>query len=74
MQATASSRAGAEGIAGAKAQLIEIASDVEGGIFEIMFCSVDCLRSFLNDCLNTFEERVRKLKPLQRPMEPVAPK
>jgi hypothetical protein len=44
--------------------LYHIADEVEGGLFDIMFCSVKCLREFLNSCLDEFERKVKKLKPL----------
>jgi len=44
--------------------ILDIAQDVDGGLFDVMFCSVKCLRAFLNSGLDEFEDRVRKLKPL----------
>ena len=44
--------------------LYYIANEVNGGIFDIMFCSVSCLRSFINFCLDDFENKVNNLKPL----------
>jgi hypothetical protein len=42
----------------------DITCDVEGGLFNLMFCSVKCLREFLSSCLDEFERRVKKAKPL----------
>ena len=39
--------------------ILDIASEVDGGVFDIMFCSVGCLRAFVNDCLDKFEKRVQ---------------
>jgi hypothetical protein len=42
-----------------------IADQVEGGVFNIAFCSIACFRAFINDSLDKFETRVRKFKPLK---------
>lgn len=42
--------------------LCPIADDVDGGEFDLIFCSVQCLREFLNFRLDQFERRVRELK------------
>jgi len=44
--------------------IYNIAQDVDGGVFDIIFCSVTCLRAFLNACLDEFEREVKALKPL----------
>ena len=45
--------------------LYDIAQEVDGGLFDIIFCSVDCLRAFLNACLDEFEKKVKKVKKLK---------
>ena len=44
--------------------VFDIAQEVDGGMFDLMFCSVDCMRAFLNACLDQFEQKVKKLKPI----------
>jgi len=44
--------------------ILDLADSVDGGLFAIMFCSVDCLRGFLNSCLDMFEQKVGSLQPL----------
>jgi hypothetical protein len=39
-----------------------LANEVEGGYFNIYFCSVKCLREYLNYSLDEFENKVKKLK------------
>jgi hypothetical protein len=43
---------------------VSVAQDVHGGIFTIAFCSVQCLREFLNSCLDQLEAKIKKMKPL----------
>jgi hypothetical protein len=43
---------------------IDIARSVEGGLFTLMFCSVKCMRAFINSCLDEFECEIVNLKPL----------
>ena len=44
---------------------LDIADLVETGQFEFYFCSTDCLRAFLNECVDELERR-RKPKRRQR--------
>ncbi|HYG36401.1 MAG TPA: hypothetical protein VEC99_16525 [Clostridia bacterium] len=39
---------------------IDIARDTRGGQFEIYFCSTDCLRAYLNFCVDKLEQRVKE--------------
>jgi hypothetical protein len=41
---------------------IEIVNDVRGGQFDLYFCSIKCLRSFLNFCLDELESKIEKIK------------
>ncbi|MBI4559232.1 MAG: hypothetical protein HY706_16730 [Candidatus Hydrogenedentes bacterium] len=47
-----------------KGVLLYLAEDIYGGYFYLMFCSVKCLRAFLNSCLDEFERRIEKAKPV----------
>jgi hypothetical protein len=47
-----------------KGVIFDIARDVNGGLFALMFCSVKCLRGFLNSCLDDFERKIEKAKPV----------
>jgi hypothetical protein len=38
----------------------EVVRDVIGGQFDLYFCSTDCLRSFLNACVDDLEQKIRK--------------
>ncbi|MBI3914762.1 MAG: hypothetical protein HY327_11345 [Chloroflexi bacterium] len=39
---------------------IDVADMVESGQFDLYFCSTDCLRGFLNYCVDELEQRVKK--------------
>ena len=41
---------------------LSIARDVQGGQFDIYFCSTNCLRAFLNHCVDELEKRIIKAK------------
>ena len=41
---------------------IDIARQVEGGLFTLMFCTVQCLRKFINSCLDEFEREIFNLE------------
>lgn len=41
---------------------LNIANDVEGGQFELYFCSTKCLREFLNSCVDKLEDEIKKQK------------
>jgi len=38
----------------------EIVKDVIGGQFDLYFCSTDCLRSFLNACIDDLEQKIKE--------------
>ncbi len=40
--------------------VLNIAEDVKGGLFDLMFCSTKCLRSFLNACVDELEKQINK--------------
>lgn len=37
---------------------VDLAEEVEGGAFELHFCSTACLRAFLNTCVDALEEGI----------------
>lgn len=37
---------------------VDIAEEVEGGSFELHFCSTRCMREFLNSCVDALEESI----------------
>lgn len=37
--------------------MVRVADNCRGGQFEMYFCSTDCLRGFLNDCVDRLESR-----------------
>jgi len=41
---------------------IEIAKDVRGGQFDILFCSTKCLRAYLNFCVDALEKKIKRTK------------
>jgi hypothetical protein len=41
---------------------VKIAEDAVGGQFELYFCSTECLRKFLNHCVDELEEKIQKKK------------
>ena len=41
-----------------------IAEGVHGGLFTLAFCSVRCLREFLNSSLDQLEAKMKRMKPL----------
>ena len=48
-----------------------VAEECRGGQFEICFCSTKCLRSFLNSCVDSLEEKIASEKPnSERPAAP----
>jgi hypothetical protein len=56
----AHSREGGEGPDANIGLSIELASKADGGQFEFYFCSTDCLRGFLNFCVDKLESAVAK--------------
>jgi hypothetical protein len=42
--------------------LLPIADEVRGGQFDFYFCSTNCLRTFLNKCVDELENRIEKQK------------
>ncbi|MCZ6873802.1 MAG: hypothetical protein O7G88_09765 [bacterium] len=36
---------------------VQIIKDVEGGQFDLYFCSTDCLRAFFNRCVDELEQQ-----------------
>ncbi len=40
--------------------MVELASGVRGGQFDLYFCSTKCLRGYLNFCVDELEEQIRK--------------
>ena len=42
--------------------VLDIARDVQGGQFDAYFCSTNCLRAFLNYCVDELERRVEQNK------------
>lgn len=42
--------------------MVEIVKDVKGGQFDIYFCSTECLRGFLNHCVDNLEEQINSSK------------
>lgn len=47
---------GGEGEFSERGGMVRIADDCPGGQFEIYFCSTDCLRAYLNHCVDRLEE------------------
>ena len=45
---------------------VEIAELVDTGQFDLNFCSTDCLRAFLNYCVDELERRRKSRKQLKR--------
>lgn len=45
---------------------IEIAQNVQGGQFDINFCSTKCLRSFLNHAVDNLENKIAKKRAQKR--------
>jgi len=43
-------------------EIVEIAKDVRGGEYEILFCSTKCLRAYLNFCIDELEKKIKKKK------------
>jgi len=43
---------------------INIAHNVEGGTFNLHFCSFPCMREFINSCLDKFERSIVNVEPL----------
>ena len=41
---------------------VQIAHDVRGGQFEVYFCSTECLRSYLNYCVDVLEKKMKNEK------------
>ena len=41
---------------------LEIVNDVIGGQFGLYFCSTECLRAFLNSCVDELEQRIAQDK------------
>lgn len=41
---------------------VQVAREVDGGVFYVMFCSVACLRAFLNDCMDKLEKKIQTMK------------
>lgn len=39
---------------------MDVARDCIGGQFELYFCSTDCLRLFLNQCVDALEQNIRE--------------
>lgn len=42
--------------------ILPLTQDVRGGQFGLFFCSIACLRGFLNHCLDRMEHEVQNLK------------
>src|SRR5262249_19044409 len=39
---------------------IDVVEDVQGGQYDLTFCSTSCMRSFLNACIDKLEMRVKR--------------
>ncbi|MFZ4775954.1 MAG: hypothetical protein ACOYM3_11350 [Terrimicrobiaceae bacterium] len=37
---------------------VDLAENTRGGQFEVYFCSTDCLRSYLNFCVDELEKKI----------------
>ena len=47
------------GIFPGKGAMVRVADNCAGGQFEMYFCSTDCLRGFLNHCVDKLEDSIR---------------
>jgi len=52
--------------------LVDVAKNCRGGQFEIYFCSTNCLRTFLNSCVDALESEVQKQKRKSSPSSTAA--
>ena len=43
-------------------KMVHVADNCRGGQFDVYFCSTDCLRAFLNSCVDALELEVQKEK------------
>lgn len=48
---------------------VDIAEEVEGGSFELHFCSTKCMRAFLNSCVDALEDSIATERSRSSPPE-----
>ncbi len=46
---------------------VDIVKDVRGGQFSLYFCSTDCLRAFLNSCVDELDRKKQRRRRSSRP-------
>ncbi len=51
---------------------VYVADSVGGGQFDVYFCSTDCLRAFLNECVDALDAKIAKATPRMKRAEQVS--
>ena len=64
-----------DGGVGAKRDIftsVFVAESVRGGQFDLYFCSTDCLRNFLNECVDALDAKIAYQMPRAKPTKAIA--